>query len=46
VDGADVPVFNYDTSSPEVLLMEYRSHRMKRGDDKCVLRISVKKLKV
>ena len=72
--GADVPVFNYDTSSPEVLLMEYRSHRklcalaegfieataahygeelaleqpecMKRGDDKCVLRISVRKLRV
>ncbi len=70
--GADVPVFNYDTSSSEVLLMQYKSPRklcalaegfieataayygeelaldqpecMKRGDDKCVLRVSVKKL--
>jgi predicted hydrocarbon binding protein len=69
--GAEVPVFTYDTSSPEVLLMHYRSPRklcalaegfieataahyaeelfldqpecMKRGDDKCVLRVSVKK---
>jgi Haem-NO-binding len=69
--GADVPVFTYDTSSLEVLLMYYRSPRklcalaegfieataahyheeltldhpecMKRGDDKCVLRVSVKK---
>jgi predicted hydrocarbon binding protein len=66
-----VPVFTYDTSSSEVLLMHYRSPRklcalavgfieataahyaeelfldqpecMKRGDDKCVLRVSVKK---
>jgi len=71
--GADVPEFTYDTSSPDVLLMHYRSPRklcalaegfieataahyaeelsldqpecMKRGDDKCVLRVSVKKLK-
>ena len=71
--GADVPVFNYDTSSPDVLLMEYMSPRklcalaegfiegtaahygeeltleqptcMKRGDHKCVLRISVNKPK-
>ena len=71
--GADVPVFTYDTSSSEVLLMHYRSPRklcalaegfieaaaahfteelsldqpecMKRGDDKCVLRVSVKKLR-
>jgi hypothetical protein len=69
--GADVPVFNYDTSSPDVLVMEYVSPRklcalaegfiegtavyygeeltleqptcMKRGDHKCVLRISTKK---
>ena len=69
--GADVPVFTYDTSSSDVLLMHYSSHRklcalaegfieataahfgeelsldqpecMKRGDDKCVLRISVSK---
>lgn len=69
--GADVPVFNYDTSSPDVLLMEYASPRklcslaegfieataahygeelsleqpkcMKRGDDRCVLQISIKK---
>lgn len=68
--GADVPVFTYDTSSSEVLLMHYRSPRklcalaegfieataayyaeelsldqpecMNRGDDKCVLRVSVK----
>lgn len=72
--GADVPVFTYDTSSPDVLLMHYRSPRklcalaegfieataahydealtldqpecMKRGDDKCVLRVSVKKTSV
>ncbi|WP_076862233.1 heme NO-binding domain-containing protein [Bradyrhizobium mercantei] len=71
--GADVPVFTYDTSSPEVLLMHYRSPRklcalaegfieatagyyaeevsldqpecMKRGDDRCVLRVSVRKPK-
>jgi hypothetical protein len=70
--GADVPVFTYDTSSSDVLLMHYRSPRklcalaegfieataahydeelsldqpecMKRGDDRCVLRVSVKKL--
>ncbi|WOH60161.1 heme NO-binding domain-containing protein [Bradyrhizobium sp. BWC-3-1] len=69
--GADVPVFTYDTSSSDFLLMHYRSHRklcalaegfiqataayyaeelsldqlecMNRGDDKCVLRVSVKK---
>ncbi|WP_280156356.1 heme NO-binding domain-containing protein [Piscinibacter sp. XHJ-5] len=69
--GADVPVFTYDTSSPDVLLMYYRSHRkmcalaegfieataahydeeisldqpecMKRGDERCVLRVSVRK---
>jgi predicted hydrocarbon binding protein len=68
-----VPEFTYDTSSPEVLLMHYRSPRklcalaegfieataahfgeelsldqpecMKRGDEKCVLRVSVKKLR-
>jgi predicted hydrocarbon binding protein len=68
-----VPVFTYDTSSSEVLLMHYRSPRklcalaegfieaaavhfaeelsldqpecMKRGNDKCVLRVSVKKLR-
>lgn len=70
--GADVPEFTYDTSSPEVLLMNYKSPRklcalaegfieataahygeelsldqpqcMKRGDEKCVLRVSVRKL--
>jgi hypothetical protein len=69
--GADVPVFTYDTSLPDVLLMHYRSRRklcalaegfieatathfgeelsldqpecMKRGDEKCVLRVSFKK---
>lgn len=69
--GADVPIFTYDTSSPDVLLMYYRSPRkmcalaegfieataahyheelsldqpecMKRGDDRCVLRVSVRK---
>jgi len=69
--GADVPVFTYDTSSSDVLLMHYRSPRklcslaegfiegaaahfdevvsldqpecMKRGDDRCVLRVSLKK---
>jgi hypothetical protein len=71
--GAEVPVFNYDTSSPDDLVMHYMSPRklcalaegfiegtaahygeeltleqptcMKRGDDKCVLRISTKKSK-
>ena len=71
--GADVPVFTYDGSSSEVLLMHYRSPRklcalaegfiegtaahfaeelsldqpecMKRGDDKCVLRVYVRKAK-
>jgi hypothetical protein len=69
--GAEVPVFTYDTSSSEVLLMHYSSPRklcalaegfieataahfdeelsldqpecMKRGDEKCVLRVSVRK---
>jgi hypothetical protein len=69
--GSELPVFSYDTSSSEVLLLHYRSPRklcalaegfieataahygeelsldqpecMKRGDDKCVLRVSVKK---
>ena len=69
--GAEVPVFTYDTSSADVLLMHYRSprklcalaegfieataahygeelsldqpHCMKRGDDTCVLRVSVRK---
>jgi hypothetical protein len=68
--GADVPEFEFDTSSDEVLLMEYRSARklcsfgegliegaathygehvaieqpqcMKRGDEKCVLEISLR----
>lgn len=70
--GADVPVFDYDTSSQEVLVMGYKSPRrlcalaegfieaaaahygeevtldqlkcMIRGDEKCLLRISLKKL--
>jgi hypothetical protein len=69
--GADVPDFRFDTSSDEMLLMEYNSKRklcmfaeglieaaaehfgevslieqsscMNRGDDKCVLRISLQK---
>lgn len=69
--GAEVPVFTYDTSSSDVLLMHYSSPRklcalaegfiegtaahfgeelsfdqpqcMKRGDDQCVLRVSVRK---
>ena len=68
--GAEVPEFDYDTSSTDVLLMGYKSPRklcalahgfteaaaahfgeelvfeqpqcMKRGDDKCVLRITLK----
>jgi len=71
--GAEVPVFTYDTSSSDVLLMHYRSPRklcalaegfieataahygeklsldqpecMKRGDDRCVLRVSIRKPK-
>ena len=66
-----MPEFTYDTASPEVLLMHYKSPRklcslaegfieataahyaeelsldqpecMKRGDDKCLLRMSLKK---
>lgn len=69
--GADVPVFDYDTSSEEVLVMGYKSPRklcalaegfiegaaahygeevaleqpscMNRGDEKCVIRVSLKK---
>ncbi|MBI3894507.1 MAG: heme NO-binding domain-containing protein [Acidobacteria bacterium] len=70
--GADVPDFQFDTSSKEVLVMDYGSKRklcmfaegliegaaeyfgeavkieqpkcMHRGDEKCVLRISLQKL--
>lgn len=70
--GADVPTFGFDTSSPDVLLIDYRSKRklcslaegfvegaadhyreqvtmdqsrcMNRGDDRCVLRLSFRKL--
>jgi hypothetical protein len=69
--GSVVPIFDYDTSSQNVLVMGYRSNRrlcslaegfiegaadyyeetvsveqqkcMKRGDDKCLLRITLRK---